>query len=73
MRPARHSVTHVRLAAAMVGIACFAAGDAAASTVSFTFSQGGWSDAAGDTGTLTGTFTRESCAALSLRVRARAQ
>ncbi len=56
MRLGKCSLTHAPLAVATLGIACFAAGNAAATTVSYTFSQGGWSDASGDTGTLTGTF-----------------
>ncbi len=57
MRTGKYSLSHARLAvASTLGIFCFAAGNAAASTVSYTFSQGGWSDQAGNTGTLTGTF-----------------
>ena len=58
MYTGKYSLNHPRLAAiaASLGIFCFAAGNAAASAVSYTFSQGGWSDQAGNTGTLTGTF-----------------
>jgi MYXO-CTERM domain-containing protein len=52
----KYSFAH-RLVVAAFSIVGFAGGPAAASTVSYTFSQGGWSDAAGDTGTLTGSFT----------------
>lgn len=48
----RHNSFTVALA-----IACVAAGHAAAASVTYNFSQGGWSDAAGDTATLTGSFT----------------
>jgi len=57
MRTRSFSLAH-GLAVAMLSAPYFAAvGHASAATVSYTFSQGGWSDQAGDTGTLTGSFT----------------
>jgi hypothetical protein len=40
-----------------LALACLAAGHATAASVTYNFSQGGWSDAAGDTATLAGSFT----------------
>jgi len=57
MRTPNYSLTHARLAVATLGIACLTTGYAAASTVTYNFSQGGWSDGAGDTATLAGSFT----------------
>jgi hypothetical protein len=57
MRTGKYSLIHARLAVAALSIACLAAGHVSAATVSYNFSQGGWSDGASDTGTLTGTFT----------------
>jgi hypothetical protein len=45
------------MALAALAIACLAAGHATAAAVTYNFSQGGWSDGAGDTATLTGSFT----------------
>jgi hypothetical protein len=57
MRKRIHSLTRVRAALTTLAAVALTAAYAQGSTMSFTFSQGGWSDAAGDTGTLTGSFT----------------
>ena len=57
MRTANYSLSRARWAVAAIGIACLAAGHATAAAVTYNFSQGGWSDGAGDTATLTGSFT----------------
>jgi hypothetical protein len=51
MRTVKYSLS----AAIALGFVCLT-GNVSAATVSYNFSQGGWTDAAGDTGTLTGTF-----------------
>jgi hypothetical protein len=56
MRTGKSTFTQGRLAVAAFGIASLAAGNVMAGTVGYTFSQGDWSDQAGDTGTLTGSF-----------------
>jgi hypothetical protein len=57
-----------RYLATAICIACFMVGPAAAANVSYTFTQDGWSDQAGDTGTLTVTFfgTAQTNGALAL-------
>jgi hypothetical protein len=49
--------SRTRLCLATITIACLTAGHAAAAAVTYNFSQDGWSDSAGDTGALTGSFT----------------
>jgi hypothetical protein len=56
MRTVKHSAACINLATAF-GIMILIAGHATATTASYTFSQGGWTDAAGDTGNLTGSFS----------------
>lgn len=51
MRTSRYLLS----AATALGLLC-SAGNVSAGTASYTFSQGGWTDGAGDSGTLTGTF-----------------
>lgn len=57
MRIRNSSLMHARLAVVTLGVVCLTAGQAAAAAVTYNFSQGGWSDGAGDTATLTGSFT----------------
>lgn len=49
--------TRINSLSVTMAIALLAGWHAAAASVTYNFSQGGWSDAAGDTATLTGSFT----------------
>jgi hypothetical protein len=57
MRTRNYSLIHARLAVATLGIVCLTAGQASAAAITYNFSQNGWSDGAGDTAALTGSFT----------------